>query len=63
MNSRKILLLSRPKHRIRIALLDDHPIVSLGVATYLRDHADFELRANVSRSTTSFVHSIGSRST
>ncbi len=49
MSSRKILLLSRPKHRIRIALLDDHPIVSLGVATYLRDHGDFDLRANVTQ--------------
>lgn len=47
MTSRQILLLSRPKHRIRIALLDDHPIVALGVATYLRDHADFDLAANV----------------
>ena len=45
---RQILLLSRPRHRIRIAVLDDHPIVALGVATYLRDHADFDLVANVS---------------
>ncbi len=48
MTPRQVLLLSRPRHRIRIAVLDDHPIVSLGVATYLRDHADFELMANVS---------------
>lgn len=48
MTPRKILLLSRPRHRIRIAVLDDHPIVALGVATYLRDHADFDLVANVS---------------
>lgn len=47
MTTRKILLLSRPKHRIRVALLDDHPIVALGVETYLRDHADFEIAANV----------------
>jgi len=47
MTPRQVLLLSRPKHRIRIAVLDDHPIVALGVATYLRDHADFELVANV----------------
>lgn len=47
MNSRKILLLSRPKHRIRVALLDDHPVVALGVATYLRGHADFEVTAIV----------------
>ncbi|GLU32572.1 response regulator transcription factor [Trinickia caryophylli] len=48
MNSRKILLLSRPKHRIKVVLLDDHPIVALGVATYLRDFADFEVGAMVS---------------
>lgn len=48
MTPRQILLMSRPRHRIRIAVLDDHPIVSLGVSTYLRDHADFELVANVS---------------
>ena len=47
MTPRQVLLLSRPRHRIRIAVLDDHPIVALGVATYLRDHADFELVANV----------------
>jgi DNA-binding NarL/FixJ family response regulator len=47
MNSRKILLLSRPKHRIRVALLDDHPIVALGVATYLRGFADFDVTATV----------------
>lgn len=47
MTPRQVLLLSRPKHRVRIAVLDDHPIVTLGVATYLRDHADFELVANV----------------
>lgn len=44
---RQILLLSRPRHRIRIAVLDDHPVVALGVATYLRGHVDFELVANV----------------
>ena len=48
MTPRQVLLLSRPRHRIRIAVLDDHPIVALGVATYLRDHADFDLVANVS---------------
>ncbi|MEA3119875.1 MAG: hypothetical protein QOI13_3145 [Paraburkholderia sp.] len=47
MNSRKILLLSRPKHRIRVVLLDDHPIVSLGVASYLRDFSDFDVLAAV----------------
>lgn len=47
MNSRKILLLSRPKHRINVVLLDDHPIVALGVATYLHDYADFEVGATV----------------
>lgn len=47
MTPRQVLLLSRPRHRIRIAVLDDHPLVALGVATYLRDHADFELVANV----------------
>jgi two-component system, NarL family, captular synthesis response regulator RcsB len=47
MNSRKILLLSRPKHRIRVVLLDDHPIVSLGVASYLRNFADFDVLAAV----------------
>lgn len=48
MTPRRVLLLSRPRHRIRIAILDDHPIVALGVGTYLRDHADFDLVASVS---------------
>lgn len=48
MTPRQVLLLSRPRHRIRIAVLDDHPIVALGIATYLRDQADFQLMANVS---------------
>ncbi|MEA3118050.1 MAG: hypothetical protein QOI13_1320 [Paraburkholderia sp.] len=47
MKSRKILLLSRPKHRIRVVLLDDHPIVSLGVASYLRSFSDFDVLAAV----------------
>ncbi|WP_206952696.1 response regulator transcription factor [Trinickia acidisoli] len=47
MTFRQVLLLSRPRHRIRIAVLDDHPIVALGVTTYLHDYADFELVANV----------------
>lgn len=47
MNSRKILLLSRPKHCIRVALLDDHPVVALGVATFLRGFADFNVAAIV----------------
>ncbi|MEX3957911.1 response regulator [Trinickia sp. EG282A] len=47
MNSRKILLLSRPKHRINVAMLDDHPIVALGVATFLHGFADFDVTATV----------------
>jgi|APAra7269096768_1048522.scaffolds.fasta_scaffold06180_1 DNA-binding NarL/FixJ family response regulator len=47
MQSRKILLLSRPKHRIRVVLLDDHPVVALGVETFLRGYADFEIAQTV----------------
>ncbi len=43
MASRQILLMSRPKHRLRVALLDDHPIIAVGVSSYLREHADFEV--------------------
>lgn len=43
MASRQIFLMSRPKHRLRVALLDDHPIIAVGVSAYLREHADFEV--------------------
>lgn len=55
MQSRKILLLSRPKHRIRVVLLDDHPVVALGVETFLRGYADFEIAQTVHSSDALFA--------
>jgi len=42
-STRQFFLLSRPKHSIRIAVLDDHPIINLGTAAYLRGHSDFDV--------------------
>jgi DNA-binding NarL/FixJ family response regulator len=42
-STRQFFLLSRPKHSIKIAILDDHPIINLGTASYLRGHSDFDV--------------------
>lgn len=41
MLTRQYRLSSRPRHRMFIAVLDDHPVVALGTATYLRTQSDF----------------------
>jgi len=40
---RRYLLLSGTSDRVRIAILDDHPVITLGVAAYLRSQPDFEI--------------------
>ncbi|CAM4100417.1 response regulator transcription factor [Bordetella muralis] len=40
---RRYLLLSGTNHRVRIAILDDHPVITLGVAAYLRAQPDFDI--------------------
>lgn len=40
---RRYLLLSGTSHRVRIAILDDHPVITLGVAAYLRAQPDFDI--------------------
>jgi DNA-binding NarL/FixJ family response regulator len=40
---RRYLLTSRPRHRIRVAVLDDHPVIALGMASFLQHQADFEV--------------------
>ncbi|WP_454690768.1 response regulator transcription factor [Achromobacter aloeverae] len=40
---RRYVLSARPRHRIRVSILDDHPIVGLGMAAFLRHQADFEV--------------------
>lgn len=42
-NSRKHLLLSRPPPVIRVAILDDHPVVALGVGAYLDSRPGFRV--------------------
>jgi len=37
------MLLSGDDHRVRIAILDDHPVITLGVAAYLRAQPDFDI--------------------
>jgi len=37
------LLSSRPMHTMHIALLDDHPVIALGTAAYLRSQSDFKV--------------------
>lgn len=37
------MLLSGTTHRVRIAILDDHPAITLGVAAYLRTQPDFDI--------------------
>jgi two-component system capsular synthesis response regulator RcsB len=39
----RYLLSTRPRHSIRIAVLDDHPIIAVGIASYLGGQADFEI--------------------
>ncbi len=40
---RRYLLLSGSTDRLRIAILDDHPVITLGVAAYLRSQPDFDI--------------------
>ena len=42
-NSRKHLLLSRPPPVIRVAILDDHPVVALGLGAYLDARPGFRV--------------------
>ncbi len=39
--SRRYMLLSRPKHQVRIAIIDDHPVVAAGVSAFLKEQTDF----------------------
>ncbi len=39
----RYMLSARPRHRIRISILDDHPIIGLGMASFLHHQADFEI--------------------
>lgn len=41
---RRYMLLSRPSHKIRVAILDDHPAITLGLAAYLRNQTDLEVK-------------------
>ncbi|WMD22969.1 response regulator transcription factor [Achromobacter seleniivolatilans] len=41
--ARRHLLLSRPPQVIRVAILDDHPVVALGVAAYLESRPGFRV--------------------
>lgn len=40
---RRYMLLSGSNDRVRIAILDDHPVITLGVAAYLRAQPDFDI--------------------
>ena len=40
---RRYSLSARPRHSIRIAILDDHPIITMGVTNYLSTQPDFEV--------------------
>jgi two-component system capsular synthesis response regulator RcsB len=42
-SSTRYMLTNRPRHSIRIAVLDDHPIIAVGIASYLGGQADFEI--------------------
>ncbi|MBB1624883.1 DNA-binding response regulator [Achromobacter sp. UMC71] len=42
-NSRKHLLMSQPPPVIRVAILDDHPVVSLGVGAFLDSRPGFRV--------------------
>ncbi|WP_186332244.1 response regulator transcription factor [Bordetella genomosp. 13] len=37
------MLLSRPSHRVRVAILDDHPVTTMGIASFLRGNADLDV--------------------
>jgi len=38
-----MLLSGTPHPRLRIAILDDHPVITLGIAAYLRAQPDFDI--------------------
>jgi len=40
---RRYMLLSRPSHRVRVAILDDHPLIVMGLATLLSSSADLDV--------------------
>ncbi|MDH3065493.1 response regulator transcription factor [Achromobacter insolitus] len=42
-NARRHLLLSRPPRVIKVAILDDHPVVALGVGAYLDSRPGFQV--------------------
>jgi two-component system, NarL family, captular synthesis response regulator RcsB len=39
----RYMLSARPRHRIRISILDDHPIIGLGMASFLHYQSDFDI--------------------
>lgn len=39
----RYMLTSRPRHRIRIAILDDHPVIAIGMASFLQNQTDFDV--------------------
>ncbi len=40
---RRYMLLSRPSHRLRVAILVDHPVTTMGIASFLRGNADLDV--------------------
>ncbi|CAM4059460.1 response regulator transcription factor [Bordetella tumulicola] len=57
---RHYLLLSGDNHRVRIAILDDHPVITLGIAAYLRSHPDFDI-VHTETSSESLLHHLEAR--
>lgn len=41
--ARRYMLSSRSRHRIRVCVLDDHPVIALGMASFLHNQTDFEV--------------------
>ncbi|MBV7485604.1 response regulator transcription factor [Bordetella sp. BOR01] len=51
------MLLSGSSDRVRIAILDDHPVITLGVAAYLRSQPDFDI-AHVETTSEGLIQSL-----
>lgn len=43
MTNHQILLMSRPKQHVRVALLDDHPVIAFSISSYFRDCIDLRV--------------------
>jgi len=54
---RRYMLLSGCNDRVRVAILDDHPVITLGVSAYLRSQPDFDI-VHAETTSEALIHSL-----